>query len=908
MGRRRLGAGALALGVLAPMGVVLAPAAGAEPALVHETSFEDGPADWFGRGTAEVAVSTAQARTGEHSLLTTGRTAAWHGPALDGLDLMPPGTYEVEAWVRLAEGSGEDAVSLSVARTPQGGAAAFDSIAHQVAVTDSGWTRVGGSYEHGTASSQLELHLESPDPTQAYYLDDVRVVGEAAPPAESSRSDLRTDFESGLQGWGPRGAARVALTTDDAHEGATSLLATKREQSWQGPTLDVTSALAVGQTVEVSLWVRLAPGEAPTALNASIQRDRGTTTGYDDVAGASGVVTADAWTQLRGTYTLGTPVDRATLYVEGAAGVDFLLDDVAVLGATETPVQDVPGLADVLGADGVEHVGVAVDQRETVGRSAELIRRHYDAITPENDGKPAEIQPVEGQFTFEDLDRLLDFADENDVEVYGHVLVWHSQTPAWFFLDGDRPLTSSPEDQALLRSRMEAHVRAIAEHVDARYPDGDSPIWAMDVVNEVIADGPNGNPHDMRDSRWFQVLGEGFVDEAFRLADQHFPGVELFINDYNTEMPSKREDYLSLISALQERGVPIDGVGHQAHVDFARPVEWLDESMDAVTELDPTLLQAVTELDVNSSTENRGADVGSSGTYIAATDDLDAAAAEIGYYYRDLFAMLRTHSDSLESVTFWGISNARTWLRTWPNPRPWEQPLPFDDDLQVTPAYWGIVDPSQLPPRPADFLPPRFAGTERVEVVATDPDGTPVDYALPEARDTRDGVVTPTCAPAPGSLFPVGTTQVTCTATDSAGSTTAPTTFDVVVTAPATQAQLRSELRRDVVRARVGSTVTVPGALVNAGAGRLEGESYAQSCAQTNAGEDGAGAATLAPAAGTAERVARRDYGAGDGTALVLRGTAAAAGEVELTCTLTMQDEWGTELSTTTDVVVDVRG
>lgn len=96
---------------------------------------------------------------------------------------------------------------------------------------------------------------------------------------------------------------------------------------------------------------------------------------------------------------------------------------------------------------------------------------------------------------------------------------------------------------------METHIKAIADHVNARYPDGDSPIWAMDVVNEVIADGDNANPHDMRDSRWFQVLGEGYVDEAFRLADRYFPDTKLLINDYNTEMPEKRADYLGLVKA-----------------------------------------------------------------------------------------------------------------------------------------------------------------------------------------------------------------------------------------------------------------------------------------------------------------------------------------------------------------------
>src|SRR3712207_9306374 len=74
-------------------------------------------------------------------------------------------------------------------------------------------------------------------------------------------------------------------------------------------------------------------------------------------------------------------------------------------------------------------------------------------------------------------------------------------------------------------------------------------------------------------------------------------------------MPEKRADYLGLIKALKKRGVPIDGVGHQAHVDVARPVQWLEDSIKAVEKLDPKLLQAIPELDVNASTENQGADV-----------------------------------------------------------------------------------------------------------------------------------------------------------------------------------------------------------------------------------------------------------------------------------------------------------
>ncbi len=451
-------------------------------------------------------------------------------------------------------------------------------------------------------------------------------------------------------------------------------------------------------------------------------------------------------------------------------------------GAAAGPA-NVPGLKDVLGGQGIEHVGVAIDARETTGPAADLVRRHFNAFTPENAGKPESVQPVEGRFTFTQLDRLLDFADANDVQVYGHVLAWHSQTPAWFFKDGTRDLTNSPADQALLKARMEAHIKGIADHINARYPNGNSPIWAWDVVNETIADGETANPHDMRDSRWFQVLGEGFVDEAFRLADRYFPGAALFINDYNTEMPSKREDYLELIRALEARGVPIDGVGHQAHVDVARPVQWLEDSIRAVEAVNPELLQAVTELDVNASTENAGADVSGAPAdpYSPAFENDEDAAAEVGYYYRDLFAMLREHHSAIDSVTFWGISNARTWLRTWPMPRPWEQPLPFDENLQVMPAYWGIVDPARLPARPADVLPPRIADQPDVEVTSNGASGAKVEYPLPSAIDTLDGEVPLACAPARGSRFPVGITRVTCTATDEAGNTRT-STFDIVVT------------------------------------------------------------------------------------------------------------------------------
>ncbi|RBY91146.1 endo-1,4-beta-xylanase [Blastococcus sp. TF02A-30] len=913
MGRRRVGAGTLVLGLTAGAVALVAPPAAAAPATVHQAGFEEGTDGWYGRGPAQVARSTAEARTGLASLAVTGRSESWHGPGIDARGFLPAGTWTVEGWVKLPAGSGTDQVTLSVARTPEGGSTSYDTVAWQVAVSDSGWTRVSGSYSFSGAVSQLEPYFESPDPTQSFFLDDVVVTGEPAAPGEPGAAQpLTTDFESGLQGWGPRGDARVERVTGDAHGGTASLLATNRLQDWQGPAIDVTANLAVGQPVRVGLWAKLAPGQGSASLLASVQRDRaGTATAYENIGGASAVVTDAAWVRLEGTYTLPAAADRAQLYVEGTAGKDFLIDDVTVAPFQETPIQDLPALRDVLGAQGFERVGVAVDQRETTGRAAQLVTRHYSAITPENDGKPEVVQPTEGTFDFTRLDALLDFADATGTQVYGHVLVWHSQTPAWWFQRPDgTPLTDSAADQALLRGRMEAHIKAIADHVNARYPDGGSPLWAWDVVNEVIADGDTANPHDMRDSRWFQVLGEGFVDEAFRLADQYFPAQELFINDYNSEMPEKRADYVDLVRSLIARGVPIDGVGHQVHVDFARPVEWLGDSLAAVERLSAEtgrpLLQVITELDVSNSAENNGADVSGpdAPTHRPGMADQAQSETELGYYYRDLFQVLRAHAGSIESVTFWGISNARTWLRTWPMARPWEQPLPWSDDLQAMPAYWGIVDPAQLPARPADQLPPRIAAKDPVRVPSTGADGARVTYAPPVAGDTRDGAIRPTCDRPSGSRFPIGTTTVTCTAADQAGNAATPGTFDVVVTPPPTTTNLYQQINNGpVVRANVHQTVQLVVQFGNRGTGTLLGSTFGYSCTRT--GGTTSFALELAP--GSARQAGNRDYPAGQNANITLRGRPTQVGTATFSCTLTMTDSFGAPVSATAAVTVDVR-
>jgi endo-1,4-beta-xylanase len=370
-------------------------------------------------------------------------------------------------------------------------------------------------------------------------------------------------------------------------------------------------------------------------------------------------------------------------------GVMLLLALVAPVLA-EPPsakqIADVPSLRGVFGDR--FRAGVAIDTRETKGLPAALLLHHFGAVTPENQMKPEEIQPAEGTFTFAAADDIVAFARANDLAVYGHVLVWHSQTADWMFRDADGvPLTNSTAHQKILLDRMETHIQAIAE----RYRDD---VWAFDVVNEVIdetqADG-------YRRSRWFEVLGPGYIAHAFRFARAAFgPDVALFINDYSSEDPVKREAYYRVVAGLVADGVPIDGVGHQLHIRLTTPISDIDKALTRFSDLG--LMQAVTELDV--------ALMASDAEILTQTPR--NRLIQQGYFMKDLMAVLDAHADQIVSVSVWGLYDDRSWLRYWPQARPFEAPLLFDDDLNPKPAFWGLADPSQLPHNPRGLTIPEM--------------------------------------------------------------------------------------------------------------------------------------------------------------------------------------------------------
>ncbi|WP_454043040.1 endo-1,4-beta-xylanase [Cellulosimicrobium sp. Marseille-Q8652] len=512
--------------------------------------------------------------------------------------------------------------------------------------------------------------------------------GTPPPPGQAL---LESSFEDGLDGWVPRAGDATTPTlglTTAAHDGAQAAVVTDRDGQGDGIGHDVTGLLAAGTTYELSAWVRFADGQPVDDVWLSIARTVGGATSYSTLAQLSGI-TNSGWTHVTTSFQ-GADADSALLYLEtdynGDNTSDLLVDDVVLRAAAPPVVEDLTGIKETLDVP----VGVAVDSRETSGAASELLLRHFDQVTAENHMKPEAWYDAEGTFRpHPEAVALMDFAAERDLRVYGHVLVWHSQTPAWFFEGPDgEPLTTSAADKQVLRDRLRTHVFDVAGWLAQEYGafGGGNPVTAFDVVNEVVSDGGE-NPDGLRRSEWFRVLGEEYLDLAFEYADEAFnrvyadPGaaergerpVALFINDYNTEQGGKQDRYRAVVDRLLTRGVPVDGVGHQFHVSLAMPVSALEGAIDRFADLPVT--QAVTELDVTT------------GTPVT-----QAGLVEQGYYYRDAFRVFREHADDLYSVTVWGLTDGRSWRASS------GAPLVFDDALKAKPAYHGVVD-GDLPAR-----------------------------------------------------------------------------------------------------------------------------------------------------------------------------------------------------------------
>lgn len=335
--------------------------------------------------------------------------------------------------------------------------------------------------------------------------------------------------------------------------------------------------------------------------------------------------------------------------------------------------RDIPSLYQTLA--GYFPIGAAISQGDISGPHGELLKKHFNSITAENAMKWAVIEPVEGKFNFAPADALVEFAKTNHMRVRGHTLCWHKQLPSWLFRDASgKEMTPSPENKALLLRRLENHIRAVVSHYK-------NDVYGWDVVNEVI--DPQ-QPDGFRRSPWFMIAGADYIEVAFRVAHEVAPEAKLYINEYDTTDEPKRTFFYKLVRDLRDRGVPVDGAGHQMHSTIQTPsATAMVKTINLFSGLG--LDNQITELDVSVYNDETS-------RYSAVPD---ALLRQQGYQYRDYFDAFRKLKGKISSVTLWGQADDHTWKKAFPIRR-LDLPLLFDEQLHAKPAYWGIVDPAHL--------------------------------------------------------------------------------------------------------------------------------------------------------------------------------------------------------------------
>ena len=336
------------------------------------------------------------------------------------------------------------------------------------------------------------------------------------------------------------------------------------------------------------------------------------------------------------------------------------------------------------------HIGTALNSWHIAGRDSmahEVITRHFDAIVAENCMKSMYLQPREGEFRFRDADAFVRFGEEHDMFVTGHCLIWHSQLPDWFFVD-EAGRDVSPE---VLRQRMRSHITTVVGHFRGC-------VKGWDVVNEAIME--NGS---YRKSKFYEILGEEFIPLAFQYAHEADPDAELYYNDYNMYFPGKRDAVCRLVRDLKARGLRIDAVGMQGHIDMFGPsLEEFEASINAYAEAGVKVM--ITEFDMSAlpSPWHRSANISDTISYEQRMNPYtqglpEAVSAQWNERMMQYMQLFIAHADDITRVTLWGVCDGNSWRNGFPIRGRTDYPLLFDRQYRPKPVVTQLIEELTAP-------------------------------------------------------------------------------------------------------------------------------------------------------------------------------------------------------------------
>jgi endo-1,4-beta-xylanase len=316
-----------------------------------------------------------------------------------------------------------------------------------------------------------------------------------------------------------------------------------------------------------------------------------------------------------------------------------------------------------------------IEEKDTA--AASVIARQFNAVTPENIMKAEIIQPGWNTYNFDLADKLVAYAQKNNIKINAHNLIWHSQLPAFM---------QHMQSADSVRRYFENHITTVASRYDGK-------VYSWDVVNEALNEDGS-----LRNSIFLQKLGPDYIVEAFRLAQKASPHSKLYYNDYNIEQPAKRAGAIALIKKIQAAGVRIDGVGIQGHWRANNvPMKDIEESIKEFSALGVEVM--FTELDLGvlpNPWDNTTADVSKTAKGDATMNPYanglpDSVEQMQAKAYADLFTLFLKYKKDISRVTFWGVNDGQSWLNDWPIRGRTNYPLLFDRNFHPKPAFYSVI-------------------------------------------------------------------------------------------------------------------------------------------------------------------------------------------------------------------------
>lgn len=691
----------LLIGILVMMPGGINIAAETDTETIYEETFDDGIGVATQAGNAELIVEDKQfpGNDNEKAVYVSNRSEDYDGVDIQFSDV---GMEDGKAYNITVTGYIDDDVDV-----PEDAQALMQNIdSYEGFYVDADYAAgetftLSGTYTVD-ANEDHAIRIQSNDDGKEipFYIGEILITSEETEDPDNGNDDqveipegeevaAFTDFEDGTtQGWEPRGEnEELTVVEGIAKNGDHSLLVENRKASSDAAKIDLFDEMYPGHEYEISLWVKLAEGEEDTPLQLSVAETVNGETSYYPPVIEPVTVIADEWVLLEGTYNVPDAIEALHFYVEEeyeeeqTTGVSYYIDDFkAEAFIPDYSVEDITPLKDIY--EDHFYIGNAVEPVHFNGRTLELLTKHHNLVTAENIMKP-ENYYSDGAFDTTGPDRFLRNAVENDLDIHGHVLLWHSQSEDSLYQNPDGTYKSSEEALA----NMHEHIENVMQ--SAHDIAGDS-IVSWDVVNEAL-DGDWSNPEDWESilrpaSGWLQAIGPDYMYEAFLKARQVADDLGqydmvLYYNDYNDHVQAKAETMYRMVKDINERYANeypdddrklISGVGMQGHYTTSVNIENIRTSLERFISLGVEV--GVTELDVGASEGN------------ALTEEEELQQA---YFYAQLFSLYKEHSEHISRVTLWGLSDGDSW-------RSENNPLLFDRNLQAKLAYHALVDPEKF--------------------------------------------------------------------------------------------------------------------------------------------------------------------------------------------------------------------